>query len=429
MWQNHLHDLLTAPPLNTVRTSTEAAWWHIRRKTTTIFPESARDGMPDGGGDIQVHTDDMLIRPNKMYEYVTKVLQEQKGLKLTCSAAVDAHVGVKIVYGTDEEGQHTVTLLQDQSIEKMHTAFRGLLDEREQVRRTKVEIPMCPSFKPTDMHEVDVSDKSAVAEMKRWPYRQILGHVMWICMTHPECWHASRVLARHSNHHTEYHRNGLLDCALFLIRVAKGWGIKYTGTWTNEYLVQHPEHWHRVCNKVGSGDASHNDDHATMLCTGGAGVIGNRGFITGFCHSLKWVSLSTLSSEIKVLTKLSGIVFALQQLEEELEKPDMGPMTICTDSRSCTQVTADPGRHRTNLTHVDRDAMKVCEYVRRGRVVVRWIPTDENWADIFTKPLAAEKFYQFWKQMCGYQRWEIPDGSTTAAGVRYFEFTHWDVET
>jgi hypothetical protein len=66
--------------------------------------------MPDGGGDIQVHTDDMLIRPKQMYKYVTKVLQEQKGLKLTCSATVEAHVGVKIVYGTDEEGQHTVTL-------------------------------------------------------------------------------------------------------------------------------------------------------------------------------------------------------------------------------------------------------------------------------------------------------------------------------
>ena len=133
--------------------------------------------------------------------------------------------------------------------------------------------------------------------------------------------HSSRVLARHSNHHTNYHRDSLMDCALFLIRVAKRWGIKYTGTWTNEYLVQHPEHcWHRVCNKVGSVDASHNDDPAPMLCTGGAGVIGNQGFIAGFCHSLKWVSLSALSSEIKVLTKLSGIVFALQQLEEvELE--------------------------------------------------------------------------------------------------------------
>jgi hypothetical protein len=50
---------------------------------------------------------------------------------------------------------------------------------------------------------------------------------------------------------------------------------------------------------------------SAMLCTGGAGVIGNRGLTTGFCHSLKWVSLSALPSEIKALTKLSGIVFAL----------------------------------------------------------------------------------------------------------------------
>jgi hypothetical protein len=103
-----------------------------------------------------------------------------------------------------------VTLLQDQSIEKMHTAFKGLLDEREQVRKTEIKVPMCTSFKLADKHEVDISNRSAVAEMKRSPYRL-----------------------------------------------------------------------------------------------------------------------------------------------------------------SCTQVTADPGRHRINLTHVDRDAMKVCEYVRRGRVVVR----------------------------------------------------------
>jgi hypothetical protein len=47
--------------------------------------------------------------------------------------------------------------------------------------------------------------------------------------------------------------------------------------------------------------------------------------------------------------------------------------------------------------------MKVCEYVRRGRVEVRWIPTDRKWADISTKPLAEDKFYTFWKQMCGYE--------------------------
>jgi hypothetical protein len=51
------------------------------------------------------------------------------------------------------------------------------------------------------------------------------------------------VLARHSNHHTNYHRNALLDVAIFIfmVCVAKGWGIRYTGSWTLAYLVDHPE--------------------------------------------------------------------------------------------------------------------------------------------------------------------------------------------
>jgi hypothetical protein len=50
---------------------------HIPKDTTTIHQESRKDGMPAGGGDIQVHTDDMLIRPQtqSMYKYTTKVLQ------------------------------------------------------------------------------------------------------------------------------------------------------------------------------------------------------------------------------------------------------------------------------------------------------------------------------------------------------------------
>jgi hypothetical protein len=49
--------------------------------------------------------------------------------------------------------------------------------------------------------------------------------------------------------------------------------------------------------------------------------------------------------------------------------------------------------------------------------------------------LAAEKFYKFykfWKQMCGYEPWQVPDGTTTAAGATKFEFiefTHWQSDT
>ena len=291
---------------------------------------------------------------------------------------------------------------------------------------------MAANHKHSFDYELDSLDKKAVAEHKAWPYRQLLGHIMWICMTHPEVWHASRVLARHSSHHTKYHRDALLDCAIFLIDVAMDWGIRYTSTWTLAYLIDHPDHWHRVCNKIGMGDASHCDDITTLLCTGGGAIMGNGGLISGFCHSLKWISLSTLSSEIKVLTKVTGQVYSLQQLEEEIEVPDMEPMVVATDSRSTTQVAADPGRHRTMTTHVDRDAYKVREYVRRGRVVVQWCPGDENWTDIFTKPLANPKFTYFWHCMCGYLKWKLPDatdhtatGATAIGNAMQIDFSYW----
>jgi hypothetical protein len=48
----------------------------------------------------------MLIRPQSMYKYTTKVLQEQKkGLELTCSNKVDAHVGIKVVYAINDDGK------------------------------------------------------------------------------------------------------------------------------------------------------------------------------------------------------------------------------------------------------------------------------------------------------------------------------------
>jgi hypothetical protein len=155
-----------------------------------------------------------------------------------------------------------------------------------------------------------------------------------------------------------------------------------------------------------------------------------------FCHSLKWVSLSTLSSGIKVLTKLSRIVFALQQLEEELESPDMGLMTICTDSRPCTQVTEDPRRHRINLTHVDRDAiMKVCEcaYVRRGRAcdgtadihrpkLGRHIHEPPGGGQIL-QTLEADVWVRAMDGRC------LPDEAMVTAGATRIEFTHWQVDT
>ena len=127
------------------------------------------------------------------------------------------------------------------------------------------------------------------------------------------------------------------------------------------------------------------DDLPTMLSTGGWAIMGNRGVVDAYCGRLRWINLSTMSSEVKVLSALAGGVFHLQQLLEEMEMPIMEPTICCSDNRGCVQVVEDPGRHRVNTTHVDASAFKVREYVQRRRVEVRWIPTGECLGDIFTK--------------------------------------------
>jgi hypothetical protein len=280
IWMDCFCKLMHDPPLHFDRISTEAAWFHLSSGASKMYPEA---NIPPGMADMQIHTDDMLIRPGNKFEWVTKTLQSQ-GLKLTTTRNVIAHTGVKITYGTTEDGLSTCTITQEQAILKMNTEFVTLFDARRSARRTKVQVPMVASFKHASAYELDLKDKQAVAEHKAWPYRHILGHIMWICYTHPEVWYASRVLARHSTHHTKYHRDALLDCGLFLIDLAASWGIRYVSSWSLTYLMDHPEHWHRVCNKIAIGDASHCDDPVTMLCTGGGGVSGNGGSSPASAH-------------------------------------------------------------------------------------------------------------------------------------------------
>jgi hypothetical protein len=59
---------------------------------------------------------------------------------------VTAHTGVKITYGTTEDGLSNCTITQEQAILKMYTEFKPLFDARRSARRTKVQVPMASTF-------------------------------------------------------------------------------------------------------------------------------------------------------------------------------------------------------------------------------------------------------------------------------------------
>ena len=191
--------------------------------------------MPVGTCDMIIHTDDMLFTPGSQYGWFTQGLKKA-GLKITSNRTVEAHTGIKITYGETEDGMSTCTITQPQSIKKMAVEFKTYIDARRNSRRTAVQLPMAGGFKHEFKYELDLTDKTAVAEHKAFPYRGILGHIMWICYTHPEVWHASRVLARHSHHHTKHRRDALLGCAWsrprpggLTLRLRDSWGTEVRG--------------------------------------------------------------------------------------------------------------------------------------------------------------------------------------------------------
>ena len=68
------------------------------------------------------------------------------------------------------------------------------------------------------------------------------------------------------------------------------------------------------------------------------------------------------------------------------------PTLLFTDSQSARDVACNP-EHHDRMKHVLRRYFYVRDMVEKYQLEVPHIPTDDNLADFFTKPLGSKKFY------------------------------------
>ena len=62
-------------------------------------------------------------------------------------------------------------------------------------------------------------------------------------------------------------------------------------------------------------------------------------------------------------------------------------------------VLAKDDKFHSRTKHIDLCYHFICEAVKYGKIVVSYIPTDENVSDVFTKALAKSKFQRFVKML------------------------------
>jgi histone deacetylase 1/2 len=108
--------------------------------------------------------------------------------------------------------------------------------------------------------------------------------------------------------------------------------------------------------------------------------------------------MSTTEAELVALTELALQVKWLRNLlTEDIQVPFQVTPLLCDNSSTVTLAKDPISSYRTK--HIEVRYRKVQELVESKEVQVKWIPTDEQMADVFTKPLPRPAFNKFKKQL------------------------------
>jgi hypothetical protein len=103
------------------------------------------------------------------------------------------------------------------------------------------------------------------------------------------------------------------------------------------------------------------------------------------------VSLSSTKAEYHVLSEATRNITYLCRLFSELNIAEDGPTSIYCDNLSSIRLVKNPIMH-TQTKHFSLHNHHVREKSEDGTIQVHFIPSKQQQADLFTKPLAPQQF-------------------------------------
>jgi hypothetical protein len=140
-----------------------------------------------------------------------------------------------------------------------------------------------------------------------------------------------------------------------------------------------------------AGDHSDAKSTTGWVCTvGGGPVVWNS-------KKQSSVALSTCHAEFLAACSVVKEVTWLRSLLEELGQPQLGPTTVQCDNQSAIQLLLN---HQ--LSCKAKNINVACHFVReamdRMQIVMQYVPSKENLADIFTKPPSQSSIQRIQRQ-------------------------------
>ena len=264
----------------------------------------------------------------------------------------------------------TIAINQRAYIEKM-------VDKFYLTNAKKVTTPMDPNVH----YSIDQSPSTTnqLACMKGVPYSEAIGSVLWpVVVSRPDAAYAIGILAQFIQNPGLAHWEALKKLITYLGSTKDLW-LTFGGR--SKMLVE------------GFCDA----DWATNK---------HRHSISGYsfhfgCGAISWsskkqyiIALSSTEAEYIAQTHAAKEAMWLQNFVDEVRGTGGAAITINCDNQGAIVLAKDNNFH-SRTKHIDLRYHFIREAVEDGKIIVSYIPTDENVSDIFTKALARPKFQKF----------------------------------
>ena len=305
-------------------------------------------------------------------------------------------------------------LSQEQAIDKLAAKF-GVDSDRS----NRPSIPMRADLKLRKPEPKDIVPKST------FDYQGCVGSLLYLVLTcRPECAYAVGVLSRFMSCPSLEHVQAAKHLLGYLYKT-KDWGIRYSrGKPTNgidaphdreviqTYVSSQSPDDHDSSSKAvvtrgtnvinaDSGqcpttyvDADLAGDFDTLRSTTGTVIMYHGGAITWIAKLQTTVALSTTEAETIAATEATKEIMSLRMMLEELNEPQVYPTLLFEDNAACKMVVdSDDNGKKTRYYKMRVHFLR--QQRREGVIYMEKVATDQQLADLFTKPLPQPLFQKY----------------------------------
>jgi hypothetical protein len=212
-------------------------------------------------------------------------------------------------------------------------------------------------------------------EMDDKPYRSILGSVMWGQLaTHPDLSFSVSLLARFQANPGIQHWNMLMHVVGY-IKNTLDYGLTYS------------------CNSdispVAFADADYGGCRDTRRSTSGYICMMAGGAVSWSSKRQATVALSTVEAEYVVMSRCAQQIVWMHSWLREVAVNYATPGVIKGDNRGAVALTKNTKDHG-KVKHIDIRHHYIRELLQSGEITIEQVPSLDNLADLFTKPLPQD---------------------------------------